>query len=125
MLIVNSRNNVHNIVQYNVREKKGVLIMPIATTQSDFRNHIKDYLDKVNDENQIVLIARSNQRAAAVISQEQLNTLLEAVNAKEDSLDYAIARDKLIEMHILPDDPIVEPTDDYWNSFKPKDNSNQ
>ena len=61
----------------------------------------------------------------AVISQEQLNTLLEAVNAKEDSLDYAIARDKLIEMHILPDDPIVEPTDDYWNSFKPKDNSNQ
>ena len=91
--------------------------MPIATTQSDFRNHIKDYLDKVNDENQTVLIARSNQRAAAVISQEQLNTLLEAVNA--------IARDKLIEMHILPDDPIVEPTDDYWNSFKPKDNSNQ
>lgn len=125
MLIVNSRNNVHNIVQYNVRGKKGVLIMPIATTQSDFRNHIKDYLDKVNDENQTVLIARSNQRAAAVISQEQLNTLLEAVNAKEDSLDYAIARDKLIEMHILPDDPIVEPTDDYWNSFKPKDNSNQ
>ena len=99
--------------------------MPIATTQSDFRNHIKDYLDKVNDENQTVLIARSNQRAAAVISQEQLNTLLEAVNAKEDSLDYAIARDKLIELHILPDDPIVEPTDDYWNSFKPKDNSNQ
>lgn len=125
MLIVNSRNNVYNIVQYNVREKKGVLIMPIATTQSDFRNHIKDYLDKVNDENQTVLIARSKQRAAAVISQEQLNTLLEAVNAKEDSLDYAIARDKLIEMHILPDDPIVEPTDDYWNSFKPKDNSNQ
>lgn len=125
MLIVNSRNNVHNIVQYNAREKKGVLIMPIATTQSDFRNHIKDYLDKVNDENQTVLIARSNQRAAAVISQEQLNTLLEAVNAKEDSLDFAIARDKLIEMHILPDDPIVEPTDDYWNSFKPKDNSNQ
>ena len=107
------------------QKKKGVLIMPIATTQSDFRNHIKDYLDKVNDENQTVLIARSNQRAAAVISQEQLNTLLEAVNAKEDSLDYAIARDKLIEMHILPDDPIVEPTDDYWNSFKPKDNSNQ
>ncbi|WP_263850463.1 type II toxin-antitoxin system Phd/YefM family antitoxin, partial [Ligilactobacillus salivarius] len=27
---------------------------------SDFRNHIKDYLDKVNDENQTVLIARSN-----------------------------------------------------------------
>ena len=41
------------------------------------------------------------------------------------TIDYAIARDKLIEMHILTDDPIVEPTDDYWNSFKPRDNSNQ
>lgn len=61
--------------------------MPIATTQSDFRNH--------------------------------LNTLLDAVSAKQDSLESAIARDKLINMHILPDDPIVDPTDDYWNSFKP------
>ncbi|MCI2031492.1 type II toxin-antitoxin system Phd/YefM family antitoxin [Limosilactobacillus sp.] len=95
--------------------------MPIATTQSDFRNHLKDYLDQVNDENQTVLVARSNQRAAAVISQDQLNALLEAVNAKEDSLDYAIARDKLIDMHILPDDPIIESTDNYWNSLKLKD----
>lgn len=94
--------------------------MPIATTQSDFRKHIKDYLDQVNDDNQTVLIARSNQRAAAVISQDKLNTLLKAVNAKTNSLEYAIAQDKLIEMHILPDDPIVNPTDDYWNSFKSK-----
>ena len=95
-----------------------VISMPIATTQSDFRKYIKDYLDQVNDDNQTVLIARSNQRAAAVISQEQLNALLDPVNAKEDSLDYAIARDKLIDMHVLPDDPIVKSEDDYWNSFK-------
>lgn len=95
--------------------------MPIATTQSDFRNHLKKYLDQVNNDGQTVLIARSNQRSAAVISQEQLNALLDAVNAKEDSLEYAIARDKLVDMHILPDDPIVDPTDDYWNSFKSKD----
>lgn len=91
--------------------------MPVATTQSDFRNHLKDYLDKVDD-NETVLIARSKQRSAAVISQEKLNTLLDAVNAKEDSLQYAIARDKLIDMHVIPDDPIVNPTDDYWESFK-------
>ena len=48
-----------------------------------------------------------------------LNTLLDAVSAKQDSLEYAVARDKLIDMHILPDDPIVDPTDDYWDSFKP------
>ena len=69
--------------------------MPIATTQSDFRKHIKDYLDRVNEDEQIVLVARSNQRTAAIISQNQLNALLDAVNAKEDSLDYAIARDKI------------------------------
>ena len=93
--------------------------MPIATTQSDSRNHLNDYLDRVTDENQTVLVTRSNQRAAAVISQDQLTTLLEAVHAKEDSLEYAVARDKLIGMHVLPDDPVVEPTADYWNSFEP------
>lgn len=109
-----------------IKEQRGILIMekfnvPIATTQSDFCNHLNDYLDRVTAENQTVSVARSNQRAAAVISQNQLNTLLEAVHAEEDSLESAVARDKLIAMHILPDDPIVKPAADYWNSFKPKD----
>ncbi|MBP2057413.1 antitoxin YefM [Lactobacillus colini] len=91
--------------------------MPVATTQSDFRDHLKDYLDQVEEDNETVLIARSKQRTAAVISQDKLNALLEAVHAKEDSLDYAIARDKLIEMNILPDDPVVDPNK-YWSSFK-------
>ena len=94
--------------------------MPIATTQSDFRKHLKNYLDQVNNENQTVMIARSNQRAVAVISQDQLNALLDAVNSQEGSLEEAIARDKLIEMNILPDDPAVDPSDDYWKSFKKK-----
>lgn len=92
--------------------------MPIATTQSDFRKHLKDYLDRVNEDEQTVLVARSNERTAAIISQDQLNALLDAVNAKENSLDYAIARDKLIDMHVLPEDPIVKSNDDYWNQFK-------
>lgn len=92
--------------------------MPVATTQSDFRKHLKDYLDRVNEDQQTVLVARSNERTAAIISQDQLNALIDAVNAREDSLDYAIARDKLIDMHILPDDPIVESDDGYWNQFK-------
>lgn len=94
--------------------------MPIATTQSDFRKHLKNYLDQVNNENQIVMIARSNQRAVAVISQDQLNALLDAVNSQESSLEEAIARDKLIEMNILPDDPVVDPSEAYWESFKKK-----
>lgn len=94
--------------------------MPIATTQSDFRKHLKNYLDQVNNENQIVMIARSNQRAVAIISQDQLNALLDAVNSQESSLEEAIARDKLIEMNILPDDPVVDPSEAYWESFKKK-----
>lgn len=94
--------------------------MPIATTQSDFRKHLKNYLDQVNNENQTVMIARSNQRAVAVISQDQLNALLDAVNSQESSLEEAIACDKLIEMNILPDDPVVDPSDAYWKSFKKK-----
>ena len=35
-----------------------------------------------------------------------------------DSLDYAILRDQLIKRNILPDDPIVESNDDYWEQFK-------
>lgn len=91
--------------------------MPLATTQSDFRHNLKDYLDEVED-NETVLVTRSNQKTAAVISQDKLNALLQAVNAKEDSLDYAIARDKLIDMKVLPEDPIVESNDEYWESFK-------
>lgn len=96
---------------------QGADIMPVATTQSDFRKHLKDYLDQVED-NETVLIARSKQRTAAIISQDKLNALLDAVYAKEDSLNYAIARDKLIEMKVLPDDEIVKPDDNYWESFK-------
>ena len=58
---------------YNIKYKKkqGCDYMPIATTQSDFRKHIKDYLDRVNEDEQTVLVARSNQRTAAIISQKQ------------------------------------------------------
>lgn len=40
------------------------------------------------------------------------------MTAREDSLDYAIARDKLIDIQVLPDDPIVKSNDNYWNKFK-------
>lgn len=41
-----------------------------------------------------------------------------AIQAKGDSLDYAVARDQLIRRQVLPDDPIVESNDDYWGQFK-------
>ncbi|HIZ96406.1 MAG TPA: type II toxin-antitoxin system Phd/YefM family antitoxin [Candidatus Ligilactobacillus excrementavium] len=92
--------------------------MTVASTQSDFRAHIKDYLDRVNDDDETVYVARSNNRAVAVISQEKLDWLERALRAKEGSLEYAVARDQLIQRHVLPDDEIVESNDEYWGQFE-------
>lgn len=92
--------------------------MTLLVTQSDFQSHIKKYLDQVNNEDETVCIARSNSRSVAVISQEKMHWMEKALQAKEDSLDYAIARDQLIKRNVLPDDPIVESNDDYWGQFK-------
>lgn len=78
---------------------------------------LKKYLDQVNDD-ETVYIARSNSRSAAVVSQEKLYWMEKAIQAKGDSLDYAVARDQLIKRQVLPDDPIVESNDDYWGQFK-------
>ncbi|EQM53765.1 hypothetical protein N692_14405 [Lactiplantibacillus plantarum EGD-AQ4] len=93
--------------------------MPMTTTQTDFRNHLKAYLDQVTNENQTVLVTRSNQRVAAVISQELLDVLLTAVNANKDSLAYAVARDKLIDMQRLANDPVIDNPQAYWEQSKP------
>lgn len=91
--------------------------MPLVLTQSDFRADLTKYLDQVNDD-EIVYIVRSNSRSVAVLSQEKLYWMEKALQSKEDSLEYAIARDQLIQRHELPEDPIVESTDNYWNQFK-------
>lgn len=92
--------------------------MTIAITQSDFREHIKDYLDQATNDNETVFITRTNGRTATVISQERLNWLEKAVTAKENSLDYAIARDQLMQQNIIPDDSeAIESTDEYWSQF--------
>ena len=51
------------------------------------------------------------------ISQEKMYWIEKLLHEKEDTLEYAIARDKLIEMHILPDNPIVKSNDDYWKKL--------
>ncbi|POD89213.1 hypothetical protein S101258_00093 [Lactiplantibacillus plantarum subsp. plantarum] len=40
--------------------------MPITTTQTDFRSHLKAYLDQVTDKNHTVLVYPLNQRTVAV-----------------------------------------------------------
>lgn len=92
--------------------------MVVALTQSDFRAHIKKYLDRVNNEDETIYIARANSRSVVVISQEKMYWMEKALQAKEDSLNYAVARDQLIRRHALPDDPIIAADNDYWEQFK-------
>lgn len=91
--------------------------MTLVLTQSDFRANLTKYLDQVSDD-EVIYIVRSNSRLVAVLSQEKLYWMEKALQSKGDSLEYAIARDQLIQRHELPEDPIVELTDNYWNQFK-------
>ena len=47
-------------------------------------------------------------------SQEKMYWIKKLLQEKEDTLEYAIARDKLIKMYILPYDPIFKSNYDYW-----------
>lgn len=91
--------------------------MTITTTQNNFRVHINDYLDQVNNDNKTVYVARSDNRVVAVVSQEKLDRLERACRAKEGSLEFAVAHDQLIRQHVLPDDQVVESNDEYWSQF--------
>ncbi|WP_304204106.1 MULTISPECIES: type II toxin-antitoxin system prevent-host-death family antitoxin [Lactobacillus] len=91
--------------------------MPLVLTQSDFRANLTKYLDQVNDD-EVIYIVRSNSRLVAFLSQDKLYWMKKALQSKEDSLEYVIARDQLIQRHELPEDSIVKSTDDYWKQFK-------
>ena len=91
--------------------------MTLVLTQSDFRVNLTKYLDQINDDD-VVYIVRSNSRSVAVLSQDKLYWMEKALQSKEDSLEYAIAHDQLIQKHELPENPIVESTDAYWKQFK-------
>ncbi|GAA3637349.1 type II toxin-antitoxin system prevent-host-death family antitoxin [Lactobacillus hamsteri] len=91
--------------------------MALVATQSDFRSHLKDYLDRVNDDGETIYIARSRQRGVAVLSQEKLDWLEKAAFADKKSVEYAIAMDKLKEEGVIPDnDPELTGSDyeEYW-----------
>ena len=64
--------------------------MTLALTQSDFRANLKKYLDQVNDDDEVVYIARSNSRSVAVLSQDKLYWMEKALRAKEDSLELSL-----------------------------------
>lgn len=91
--------------------------MTLTVTQLDFERHFKTYLDLITINDETILIVRPDGQMVIAIVQEKFLWLERAVQANEDSLDYAVAIDYLIQQQILPDNPVVS-GDCYWNQFK-------
>lgn len=64
----------------------------------------------------VVKLMNKKQQKIKLIKDQENNSRLE--NMDENSLEYAITRDKLIRQHKLPEDPVVKSNDDYWKQFK-------
>lgn len=95
--------------------------MSLATTQSDFRDNMKHYLDLVNDSSETIYIARTKQRGVAVIDQNKLDWLEKYAKAKQGTPEHDIAEDKLKEMGVIPDNDVKLTGEDYekfWEQFK-------
>lgn len=76
--------------------------MTLATSQSNFRNHLKEYMDHVIKETDPVYIVRGED-TAVLQNQTVYNLLVDYANAKEGSIDQAIYYDKLIEAGVVQD----------------------
>lgn len=64
----------------------------------------------------VVKLMNKKQQKIKLIKEQENNSRLK--NMDENSLEYAITRDKLIRQHKLPEDPVVKSNDDYWKKFK-------
>lgn len=92
--------------------------MTLRVKQSEFKSHMNAYLDQICQNDQIVYVSRTNNQSVAVMSQEKLYWMEKALQSEKDSIDYAIARDQLIQRHVLSDDPVTEAKNEYWGQFK-------
>ena len=51
----------------------------IAANYSEFRTGLKNYLDSVEDDNEILVIKRKSGKGAVMISLEEYNSIMETV----------------------------------------------
>ena len=51
--------------------------MAIETTYSDLREHLAEYMDRVVDDAETVVIRRRNGKNVAIVSELELNSLIE------------------------------------------------
>jgi antitoxin YefM len=86
--------NVHIFVQNNVQEFNKAMF---TTTISDFRKDIKQYLDRVTDNFETLIINRGKDQGVVIMSLDEYNSLRAthhelSSKVNEDRLDSAIEK---------------------------------
>jgi antitoxin YefM len=71
----------------------------IAANFSEFRTNLKDYLDKVEDNNETLIVKRKTGKGTVMISLDEYNSIMETVHllsskANADSLYESIQQMK-------------------------------
>lgn len=52
----------------------------LATNYSDFRQGLKNYLDKVNDDFESIIVTRKGNKNVVVISESEYNNMMENIH---------------------------------------------
>lgn len=63
---------------------EGVNILMMAANYSTVRENLKSYCDKVNEENETVIITRKDNKNVVLISQYEYNNMLENIRIIKD-----------------------------------------
>lgn len=66
----------------------------LAVNYSTIRNHLKDYCDKVIDNDETVIVTRKNEKNVVLMSLEQYNTMMKAARNADymNMIDESIAQ---------------------------------
>lgn len=66
----------------------------LVVNYSTIRNRLKDYCDKVTDENETVIVTRKDEKNVVILSLEEYNTMMKAAKnaAYLDMIDRSIAQ---------------------------------
>lgn len=69
----------------------------IAANYSNVRENLKSYCDKVNDENETVIITRKDNKNVVLMSQDEYNNMLENIKIIKDP-KYLLSLFKTLKM---------------------------
>lgn len=72
--------NVRNIVQNNIGDD----LILLAVNYTNIRENLKTYCDKVNDEEETIIITRKDNKNVVLISQNEYNNMLENIKILKD-----------------------------------------